>query len=284
MTLKIATWNLCLGLFHKKDYVRTLLYENNIDILTLQETELSPELQLENLQIKGYSIEVENNNKKRRVAIYIKNSISYKRRVDLEKENLHIIILDVESSPPARIITIYRTFNPQCGCTPRENFRKQLNTISNATTTSTILLGDFNLDENKRHSADYNQRLLFQDLEELIGHHHYDQHVKEATWERVIQDQVKNSILDHIYCTDNTIVDSVLYKDTIYGDHKMVILCTSNERIEGDFKIQRRNWRKYSMDVLIQNLSLVRWGTDVDSIQEMWNSFDVHKITILWSP
>jgi exonuclease III len=281
MTLKIATWNLCLGLFHKKDYVRTLLYENNIDILTLQETELSPELQLENLQIKGYSIEVENNNKKRRVAIYIKNSISYKRRVDLEKENLHIIILDVESSPPARIITIYRTFNPQCGCTPRENFRKQLNTISNATTTSTILLGDFNLDENKRHSADYNQRLLFQDLEELIGHHHYDQHVKEATWERVIQDQVKNSILDHIYCTDNTIVGSVLYKDTIYGDHKMVILCTSNERIERDFKIQRRNWRKYSMDVLIQNLSLVRWGTDVDSIQEMWNSFEQEILTIV---
>jgi len=281
MTLKIATWNLCLGLFHKKDYVRTQLYENNIDILTLQETELSPELQLENLQIKGYSIEVENNNKKRRVAIYIKNSISYKRRVDLEKENLHIIILDVESSPPARIITIYRTFNPQCGCTPRENFRKQLNTISNATTTSTILLGDFNLDENKRHSADYNQRLLFQDLEELIGHHHYDQHVKEATWERVIQDQVKNSILDHIYCTDNTIVGNVLYKDTIYGDHKMVILCTSNERIERDFKIQRRNWRKYSMDVLIQNLSLVRWGTDVDSIQEMWNSFEQEILTIV---
>jgi exonuclease III len=281
MTLKIATWNLCLGLFHKKDYVRTLLYKNNIDILTLQETELSPELQLENLQIKGYSIEVENNNKKRRVAIYIKNSISYKRRVDLEKENLHIIILDVESSPPARIITIYRTFNPQCGCTPRENFRKQLNTISNATTTSTILLGDFNLDENKRHSADYNQRLLFQDLEELIGHHHYDQHVKEATWERVIQDQVKNSILDHIYCTDNTIVGNVLYKDTIYGDHKMVILCTSNERIERDFKIQRRNWRKYSMDVLIQNLSLVRWGTDVDSIQEMWNSFEQEILTIV---
>ena len=48
------------------------LYENNIDVLTLQETELSPELQLENLQIRGNSIEVENNNKKRRVAIQYK--------------------------------------------------------------------------------------------------------------------------------------------------------------------------------------------------------------------
>ena len=272
---------MCLGLFHKKDYVRTQLYENNIDILTLQETELSPELRLDNLQIKGYSIEVENNNKKRRVAIYVKNSISYKRRIDLEKENMHIVILDVEISPPVRIITIYRTFNPQGGNTPRENFREQLNIINNATTASTILLGDFNLDENKRHLVDYNQRQLFQDLEELIGHHQYVQHVKEATWERVIQDQVKNSVLDHIYCTDNTIVDSVLYKDTIYGDHKMVILCTSNELIERDFKIRRRNWKTYSVDVLIQSLNHVRWGTDIDSVQEMWNSYEQEILKIV---
>jgi endonuclease/exonuclease/phosphatase family metal-dependent hydrolase len=111
----------------------------------------------------------------------------------------------------------------------QRNFRKQLNIINDATTTSTILLGDFNIYENKRHQADYNQRLLFQDLEELIGHHQYTQHVKEAMWERTIQEQVKNSILDHIYCTDSTIVDNILYKDTIYGDHKMIILCTPHE-------------------------------------------------------
>ncbi len=199
----------------------------------------------------------------------MKNSISYKRRIDLEKENMHIVILDVEISPRVQIITLYRIFNPQDGNTPRENFREQLNIINNATTATTILLGDFNLDENKRHLADYNQRQLFQDLEELIGHHQYVQHVKEATWERVIQDQVKHSVLDHIYCTDNTIVDSVLYRDTIYGDHKMVILCTSNELIERDFKIRRRNWKTYSVDVLIQSLNQVRWGTDIDSVQEM---------------
>ena len=281
MTLKIATWNLCLGLFHKKDYVRTQLHENNIDILTLQETDLSPELQLENLQIKGYSIEVENNNKKRRVAIYVKNSISYKRRIELEKENLHVIVLDIEINPPVRIITIYRTFNPQIQCTPRENFREQLNIINNATTTSTILLGDFNLDENKRHLVDYNQKQLFQDLEELIGHHQYVQHVKEPTWERVIQGNVKNSILDHIYCTDSTIVGDVLYIDTIYGDHKMVILSTTNELIERDYKIRRRNWKAYSVDALIQNLNQVRWETDIDSTQEMWNSYEQEILTIV---
>ncbi len=129
-----------------------------------------------------------------------------------------------------------------------------MNIINNATTASTKLLGDFNLDENKCH----------QDIEELIGHHRYVQHVKEATWERVIQDRVKNSILDHIYCTDNRIVGSVLYIGTIYGDHKKVILCTSSQLIKRDFKIWRRNWKTYSVDVLVQNLNQVRWGTDID--------------------
>jgi hypothetical protein len=35
------------------------------------------------------------------------------------------------------------------------------------------------------------------------------------------------------------------------------------------------------MDVLIQNLSEVRWRTDVDSIQEMWNSFEQEILTIV---
>jgi len=74
MVLNIATWNLCLGLFHKKDYVRNLLYENDIDILNLQETELGPDIDLNNLNIKGYVLEVETNEKKKRVATYIKTS------------------------------------------------------------------------------------------------------------------------------------------------------------------------------------------------------------------
>ena len=106
MVLNIATWNLCLGLFHKKDYVRNLLYENDIDILNLQETELGPDIDLNNLNIKGYVLEVETNKKKKRVATYIKTSIQYKRRNDLEKPNLHLIILDIQASPQVRIITL----------------------------------------------------------------------------------------------------------------------------------------------------------------------------------
>ena len=279
--MKIATWNMCLGLFHKRDYVRNLLHENDIDILTLQETELTPEIETKNLQIKGYSLEVENNAKKRRVAIYIKKTITYKRRTDLEKINLHLIILDVETRSSVRIITLYRTFNPQSTNSPRENFKNQLNVISNATTNSTILLGDFNLDENKRYIVDYKNRLLFEDLEELTGHHHYTQHVKEATWERLIENRVKNSVIDHIYCTDNTQVDTIIYKTTAFGDHKLVILCTINEVQENDFKMKRRNWKNYSPKALIQYLNQIQWDNGVEEVQEVWNKFEQEILTVI---
>ena len=78
MSTKIATWNMCLGLFHKKDYVRYILQEYNIDVLSLQETELERDIDEKILQIKGYSLELENNDQKRRVAMYISKSIPYK--------------------------------------------------------------------------------------------------------------------------------------------------------------------------------------------------------------
>jgi hypothetical protein len=81
-----------------------------------------------------------------------------------------------------------------------------------------------NLDENKCYAIDYNQRILLRNFDEIIGHHQYTQHVTEATWERVIENQVKSLIIDHIYCTISTSVEKVTYVDTSYGDHKLVLL------------------------------------------------------------
>jgi hypothetical protein len=61
----------------------------------------------------------------------------------------------------------------------------------------------------------------------------------------------------------------------------MVILCTSNEQIETDFKIQRRNWKAYSGEGLIKSLNQVKWKTEIDNIQEMWNSFEQEILTIV---
>ena len=281
MPMKIGTWNLCLGLFHKKDIVREILQENNLDLLTLQEIELKPDIELNNLGIKGYTFEAENNDFKRRIGIYIRNNITYKRRLDLEKPNLHTIIIDIGSKEVTRIISVYRTFKPQDMSTPRENFKKQLQLINSVTTNSTILLGDMNLDERKRHRIDYCQRQLFEDFEEILGHHQFTQHVREHTWERVVLNQVKNSIIDHIYSTDSTMVSGISYKNTSIGDHRLIILTTLNTFEEENLELWRRNWKNYSKRRLLELLVSVNWDTEITTIQDMWNAYEQNICTVV---
>ena len=272
---------MCLGLFHKKDYVRNILHEHQIDILTLQETEIQEDTDLKNLQIKGFTLEIETNTKKKRIATYIKNEIPYKRRNDLEQPDLHLMIIDVETKPTTRLISIYRTFNPQDGSTAREHFRKQLRVINETKINSTVLIGDFNLDESKRHQINYSQRLLFQDFEEINGHHQFTQLVTEPTWERQIEGRLKNSTIDHIYTTDETTVVSLTYIQTIFSDHKMILLELSNRPERDEFKLKRRNWRLYSEKTLIEELSRIKWETDIDNVQSMWNSFEQEIATVV---
>ena len=62
--LKIATLNLCLGLKSKKDMVKDLLQKKDIDILLMHETEIESGFDIELLNIPGYRLEVEINEKK----------------------------------------------------------------------------------------------------------------------------------------------------------------------------------------------------------------------------
>ena len=81
MFLKIASLNLCLGLKYKKDLVKNILVEHEIDILSMQEIELERELDCKLMDISGYKFESETNDHKKRVGIYIKNSVKYERRL-----------------------------------------------------------------------------------------------------------------------------------------------------------------------------------------------------------
>ena len=150
MNMKIGTLNLCLGLRNKKEEVKQIIKENKIDILCIQETELDSDFPVEILTFSGYALEVEKNSSKIRSAIYIKDTISYKRRVDLEHENTHIVIIDINDRIKSRIINIYRAFNPPMGLTQKSLFTKQIETLQNASNTNTIIMGDFNLDYNKK--------------------------------------------------------------------------------------------------------------------------------------
>ena len=124
-TIKIATLNLCLGIRNKKDAVKKLIQDNEIDILCMQETEIEANYPCHLLAFKGYNYESEKNDLKSRCGIYVSEKISYVRRTDIEIVNKHIIVIDLNDSNNTRIINLYRPFNP-FGLTQKQFFESQL--------------------------------------------------------------------------------------------------------------------------------------------------------------
>ena len=189
---KIASLNLCLGLPNKKNLVKELIIEHKLDILCMQETETESNLDHNLLSLPGFDFESETNNVKARVAVYIKSSLSYIRKRDLEGCGLHIIIIDLKCDNNLRLINIYRSFNPQDGSTAREFFHLQINKVRAAFTENTILLGDFNLDWHKKCTQTYQFRNYFEYLLTSLNDFNFTQMVKFPTWSRNVNMFIEN--------------------------------------------------------------------------------------------
>ena len=144
--LKIATWNLCLGLPNKKDIVTEYLKTNDISVCCLQETEVPNNFPTNILNCNNYNLELECSDEKQRTGIYVKNTVQYARRFDLEEKNCHIVIVDINLSSTIRIINVYRSFHPPDKSHVNDFFVKQLAVIKNALCSNCYVMGDFNLD------------------------------------------------------------------------------------------------------------------------------------------
>ena len=90
-----------------------LLNENDIGICGLQEAEVPMNFPENILDCGGYVLELELNNEKKRAGFYIRNDISYIRRLDLEMNNVHVLVVDIDADVKFCVINVYRSFRPQ---------------------------------------------------------------------------------------------------------------------------------------------------------------------------
>ena len=199
-----------MGFTNKKDYVYDTLNSKMIDICLLQEVEIDKDYSHLLLSSRNYKIEIENNTGKARCAIAIKNNINYIRRNDLVDPNLGLVVIDVDNVNKYRLVNVYRQFTPPDNLSQTEHFTKQLDCIKNLSTQindrKLIIAGDFNLDDLKRHSISYQHKHLFSLQNELFDDLNLIQLVTFPTWQRIINNVKKESILDHVYTKDPTIV------------------------------------------------------------------------------
>ena len=210
MPINISTLNLCLGLRNKKFLIKKLLEENEIDVLSMQETEIIDDLNPDELRITNYSLELERNSVKARVGFYVSRSVNYVRRQDLEGVDSNLIIIDIEGTVNTRLINVYRSFAPQNGVSEREKFMYQVSLINTAVSNvSCILLGDFNLNYAMKNNSNYSRARYFEDFDNVLSDANLIQLVEFPTWSRIINNVLNESILDHIYVKDPTCVSGI---------------------------------------------------------------------------
>ena len=273
MSMKIATWNLCLGLPNKKDTVLRELESNKIDICCMQETELEKNYPINILSTPTYEFESEKNTGKKRIGVYINRHLKYNRRKDLEETDCHIIIIDIISTTNVRLISLYRSFRPPNGMSPAALFEKQLNIVERNCLPNTIVLGDFNLDFKMKWRNDYPHKHLFNHLLNLTEKLNLLQLVDFPTWSRYINNIQKTSILDHVYVNNLTLVNNCSSVTPNFGDHLLIILELTLVRPTIK-NITRRSWRNYSKQNLINAFNEVVLEIDCIDVQQYWNEFE----------
>ena len=277
--IKIATLNLCLGIKNKKESVKRLLLENKIDILCLQETEIIPDFPIKLLTFRGYNYESESNSTKSRCGMYVANNISYVRRNDLEIINLHVIIIDINDKNKTRIINVYRPFNP-INTTQKQFFENQLALIARNTHHNTFVIGDFNLDFSKKYDISYSHKNYFAMLIEAFAPHNLHQVIDFPTWSRVINNVLCNSILDHVYVRDITLISNLTSITAPFGDHQLITFETKSSKSNTE-QIFKRNWKNYSKELLCLELSKIVWNLEFDDVQSCWNCFESVLVNIV---
>ena len=254
-SIKITSWNICLGISNKLNFIKNLLYTENIDVLFIQEAELQNQTRGCFYKIDGYSLIISETiiSGKARLCCYIKNSIKFSQN-KLKNNTIELISIAVGN---LTINGIYRPFK-----IPHHNnhheymteLTNELNTIKK--TKYTILLGDFNLDSAKKSTQNYNQHHIYEILNEYLDNCNLIQMETKSTWSRCREGKLIESTLDHIYLNDPTIIKNYTNTKQVISDHNTisVTLGLNYEKNISNKKISIMDWSKYDPEVMKTNL------------------------------
>ena len=281
--ITLGTWNLCLGLRNKKDYVSKMINEHKVDIMCLQEIDIEANYPHNILSFKGYNFLTENNSIKARAGMYINNTITYQRRSDLEKMDCGIIIVDVNLPEEYRIICLYRVFSPNNQTTQYDYFKNQMEIIANScndASKKSIILGDFNLDENKKNCSQYSHSRYYDLLQNNFNELNLIQLIKFNTWSRLVGTDWKESCLDHIYTNDASLISNIYSVSPLMGDHKIIIANLGGIKPKPKTS-ERRSWKNYSKAGLLEMMKNVKFDLEISSVQELCNEIENKIINVV---
>jgi hypothetical protein len=173
--------------------------------------------------------------------MYIKSSIKYVRRNDLEGANLHLVKIHIKFNKTHRLVNVYRSFIPKNFASPKELFSYQMDQISKASTPNTIQIVNFVF------------KNYFEIMDQTCKEFNYTLLVRFEKWSRMVTNIYGSSIIDHIYTCDLCIIQKIANVTPLFGDLLMIVFNHSSTKEETQKSI-KRSWRKYNKSVLSRNL------------------------------
>ena len=96
----------------------------------------------------------------------------------------------------------------------------------------------------------------------------------------MIGPNLRSSVLDHVYVKDPVTIRNLGFIRPHFGDHLLVEFCVKGSKNKPKVEL-RRDWRRYSGDLLNTKLNEVDWEIDIDEVQEYWNVFESKLIRIV---
>ena len=253
--MAIASLNIN-GLRSHLDEVQLLIRDFGIQILALNETKLDPDYPKELTSVAGYQQErLDRTCNGGGVSIYIRDSIKYKRRLDVPIDDLELICIEVEP-PKSKSFLVLVWYRPPSD--PVGSFNKLEKALSflDKEGKEMILLGDTNCDLTPKQAEQPidNDSKHMLDLYELFS---FTQLIEEPT--RVTL--TTSSIIDHVAttCARNIVKSGV--QEVSLSDHYMVYCIRKfNGAVEKGHKmIKTRKMKNFNKEAFLADVSGIFW-------------------------
>ncbi len=195
----VLFWNCARGIFDKKVIVEKYIKLYKPCVFFISECDLSKGHMTEMLSVEDYRIEIaetlESKNKGRLLA-YVRNKDNLKRMRKLEEKDNDLIVLG--DANEMVLVGVYAGFKTTEGETIGSNFERLVTNLKNICSkcqTKVIVGGDFNADPRTNTPK---AKLL----EILQADYGLDQLVETVTRERLVLDQLQQSMIDLVYARD----------------------------------------------------------------------------------